>query len=140
MKASEVVFNDKISNRDKFGTFVRNRRTELGISLRDFAESLGITPAYLSDIERGNRKAPLEHLEQISVLLGLQESDMEFFIDLSGCSHSNWPEINEYLAKNKSAREFVRLARDKGMSGEEFLQAVNKMMEEGKGSEIEPGK
>ena len=140
MKASEVVFNDKISNRDKFGTFVRIRRTELGISLRDFAGSLGITPAYLSDIERGNRKAPLEHLEQIAVLLGLQESEMEFFIDLSGCSHSNWPEINEYLAKNKSARDFVRLARDKGMSGEEFLQAVNKMIEESKGSEVEPGK
>ncbi len=139
MKASEVVFNDKISNRDKFGTFVRNRRTELGISLRDFAECLGITPAYLSDIERGNRKAPTDHLEQIAILLGLDESEMEFFIDLSGCSHSNWPEINEYLAKNKSARDFVRLARDKGMSGEEFLAAVNKMIEENKGSEIEPG-
>ena len=51
MKASEVVFNDKISNRDKFGTFVRNRRMELGISVRDFAESLGLSAAYISDIE-----------------------------------------------------------------------------------------
>lgn len=140
MKPSEVVFNDKISNRDKFGTFVRNRRLELGISVRDFAESLGLSPAYISDIERGNRMAPVEHLEQIATILKLEEGDMEFFIDLSGCSHSNWPEINEYLAKNKSAREFVRLARDKGMSGEEFLEAVNKMMAESESSETEPGK
>ena len=137
MKPSEIVFNDKISNRDKFGTYVRNRRTELGISLRDMAEKLEITPAYLSDIERGNRKAPLDHLEKLAVLLGVEESEMEFFVDLSGCTHSNWPELNEYLAENKSARDFMRLAKNMGLSGEDVLAAVNQMAEEK--AQAEPG-
>ena len=140
MKPSEIVFNDKISNRDKFGTYVRNRRTELGISLRDMAEKLEITPAYLSDIERGNRKAPIDHLEKLAVLLGVEESEMEFFVDLSGCTHSNWPELNEYLAENKSARDFMRLAKNMGLSGEEVLAAVNQMAEEKESTEAEPGK
>ena len=137
MKPSEIVFNDKISNRDKFGTYVRNRRTELGISLRDMAEKLEITPAYLSDIERGNRKAPIDHLEKLAILLGVEESEMEFFVDLSGCTHSNWPELNEYLAENKSARDFMRLAKNMGLSGEEVLAAVNQMAEEK--AQAEPG-
>ena len=137
MKPSEIVFNDKISNRDKFGTFVRNRRTELGITLRDMAEKLGISPAYLSDIEKGNRKAPLDYLEQLAVLLCVEESEMEFFIDLSVCTHSNWPELNEYLAENKGARDFMRLAKNMGLSGEEVLAAVNQMAEEK--AQAEPG-
>ena len=140
MKPSEIVFNDKISNRDKFGTFVRNRRTELGITLRDMAEKLGISPAYLSDIEKGNRKAPLDHLEQLAALLCVEESEMEFFVDLSGCTHSNWPELNEYLAENKGARDFMRLAKNMGLSGEEVLAAINQIAEEKESTEAEPGK
>ena len=137
MKPSEFVFNDKISNRDKFGEFVRARRIELGISLRDLAEMLGITPAYLSDIERGNRRAPLEYLEQLAALLAIEESELEFFVDLSGCTHKNWPEINEYLASNKSARTAIRLARDKGLSDEEFLNMVLNMAKDSQQVEVE---
>lgn len=140
MKPSEIVFNDKISNRDKFGVYVRDRRKDLGVSLRELAEKLGISAAYLSDIEKGNRKAPLEHLEQLAVLLQVEENEMEFYFDLSGCTHSNWPEINEYLAQNKSAREAVRLARDKGLTEEEFLRFVDGLGEKKESTENEPEK
>ena len=132
MKPSEIVFNDKITNRDKFGYYVRERRLELGITLRSLAESLGISPAYLSDIEKGNRMAPLDHLESMAMLLAVEEDEEDFFIDLSGCSHSNWPEINEYLSKTKGAREALRLARNMGMSGEEFFEIVSQMAKESK--------
>lgn len=140
MKPSEIVFNDKISNRDKFGTYVRERRKELGVSLRETAENLGISAAYLSDIEKGNRKAPLEHLERLAVLLQVEESEIEFFVDLSGCTHSNWPEINEYLAQNKSARDAIRLARDKGLTEEDFLKLIDDMGTGKETVETEPEK
>ena len=135
MKPSEIVFNDKISNRDKFGTYVRERRTELGITLRDLAERLNVSAAYMSDIEKGNRKAPVSHLEQMLIELAVEPEEIEFFLDLSGCTHSNWPEINEYLASCKGARDAVRLARDMGLSEQKFLELVNKIGSEKEGSQ-----
>jgi transcriptional regulator with XRE-family HTH domain len=35
-----------------FGSVVRDRRTMMGIGLTDFAERLGVSPAYWSRIER----------------------------------------------------------------------------------------
>ena len=138
MKPSEIAFDNSITNRDKFGIYVRTRREELGIKLRDFAKILNIAPAYLSDIEKGNRTAPLNHLEIIARELKVEESELEFFYDIAGCTHGNWPELNEYLASNRSAREAVRLARDKGLSEEEFLEMVLKLGEENE--QTEPGK
>lgn len=37
------------------GDWVRQRREEQGKTLREFAKRVAISPAYLSDIERGNR-------------------------------------------------------------------------------------
>ncbi|MBI3015784.1 MAG: helix-turn-helix domain-containing protein [Candidatus Tectomicrobia bacterium] len=44
-----------------FGTFIRNRRTSLGISLRLAAQKLGVDPAYLSRVEAG-KVPPSEQL------------------------------------------------------------------------------
>lgn len=35
---------------------LRQRREYRGVSLRKMADKLGVTPPYLSDIERGNRR------------------------------------------------------------------------------------
>lgn len=136
MKPSEIVFNKGVTNRDKFGVYVKTRREELGINLRDLAKILGISPAYLSDIERGNRTAPLNHLDLIARELKIEDSELEFFYDIAGCTHHNWPEINEYLASNRNARKAVRLARDKGLSEEEFLEMVLKLGEESEQTEL----
>lgn len=127
MQPSHIVFNKGISNRDKFGEYVKWRRMELNMSVRDLAAALGLTPAYISDIEKGNRMAPQNYLEQMIEILQIDENEIEFFYDLAGCSHSNWPEINEYLAKTPNARKAIRLARDNGLSGEEFLSIVESM-------------
>ena len=132
MKPSEIVFNDKISNRDKFGKYVSEKRKSLGISLRDFAAMLGFSPAYISDIERGNRKAPLSEDVQAKMvqILKVEEDEMEFFIDLVGCSHENWPQINEELSQSKMMRQAIRAARDAGLSDEEFAEAFLTMIED----------
>jgi HTH-type transcriptional regulator, competence development regulator len=47
-----------------FGTFVRVRRQEKGISLNEFSRRLDISPAYWSRIEREVEKAPKDELIQ----------------------------------------------------------------------------
>lgn len=98
---------------------------------------MNLSAAYLSDIERGNRNSPIEHLEQLAKIFAIEDDEMEFFYDLSGCIHKNWPELNEYLASCKGARMAIRWARDNGISEEEFLQAVLKMANESQAAEIE---
>ena len=48
---------EKIDTRT-FGKFVRERREAMKISVRKMSYLLGITPTYLSDIERGKRTSP----------------------------------------------------------------------------------
>ena len=45
----------------QFGKYVKQRRESLGKTMRSFAEEVGISPAYLSDI-RIAQKPPLTYL------------------------------------------------------------------------------
>ena len=47
----------------QFGKYVKQRRESLGKTMRSFAEEVGISPAYLSDIENGHRNPPEKKLE-----------------------------------------------------------------------------
>lgn len=138
MKPSEIFNNKNISNRDKFGTFVRNRRKELGITLRDFALQLNISPAYVSDIENGNRYAPVNYLEQVASILKIENDELYYFYDIAGCTHGNWPDINEYLAKNPSARKALRLARDKNISEQQLVQFIEQLKPNQEEQYLEP--
>ena len=128
MRVKEIMFDDSISNRDKFGVFLREERKKLGMTIREFANILNLTPAYILDIEKGNRHAPLKYLDSLVEVLNIAEEELVYFYDIAACSYSNWPEINEYLSDKPNARKFIRLAMSKGLSGEEFLELVNKLI------------
>lgn len=55
MQLRDINHYDKYS----FGRYIKQKREKHGISLRSLAAELKMTPAYLSDIENGNRHAPL---------------------------------------------------------------------------------
>ena len=137
MKASEIVFDDKISNKEKFGVYLRSRRLELGIGLREFAEKVNLSPAYISDIENGIRLAPINYLKNVIDILLIDEEEIDYFYDLAGSSHSNWPDINEYLAKTPIARKAIRLARDKNISQDDFAKLVLSLADDKENSKEE---
>lgn len=43
---------------NRFGHILRAEREGSGMSLRAFAEKIGVSPTYLSQVERGNAKPP----------------------------------------------------------------------------------
>ena len=63
--------------RERFGTAVKFRREELGLTQEDLAEKAGIHRTYLSDIERGTRNVSLVNIERVAAALDLSLS--EFF-------------------------------------------------------------
>lgn len=62
---------------NQFGPLLRGLRSKAGKTMADVAEHLGVSVAYISDVERGNR-APLTNDRIIAVadFLGIDRSDL----------------------------------------------------------------
>ena len=56
--------------KESFGEFLRARRVARGYSLRKFAEMVGVSPTYLSQVEQGNMDPPTaERVRRMAELL-----------------------------------------------------------------------
>lgn len=54
-----------------FGQFLREKRVEKGFSLRKFAELVGVSPTYLSQVEQDNVDPPTaDRVKRMAELLG----------------------------------------------------------------------
>jgi transcriptional regulator with XRE-family HTH domain len=45
---------ERLADNERFGAYLRERREAAGLSLRGLAARLGVQPAYLSEVERGD--------------------------------------------------------------------------------------
>lgn len=123
-----ISHGDTVSH--TFGSFMRLKREEKGISLRSFAKELEITAAYLSDVENGNRPAPKSRLNTICDKLCLTQEDRDTFFDLAALTCGNhYEDINPYLTQNEAARIALRKARDAGLSDSWWQEIVSKIDE-----------
>lgn len=97
-----------------FGEFLQQKRIVRGITLRKMAELLGITPPYLSDIEKDRRNPPeMEKLEQISSILLLSAEDKTVMLDLAGKKRNTVaPDLPKYIMERSYVSAALRTARD----------------------------
>lgn len=112
-----------------FGEYIKKRREALGKSIRGLAAELDMTPAYLSDIEKGNRYAPEKYLDRFVELLSITEvEELNDFYDLAGKSrNNNYPDLTEYIGKTDIARVALRKARDYDISKSQWQDFINTM-------------
>lgn len=109
-----------------FGEYIKARREALGKSIRGLAIELDMTPAYLSDIEKGNRYAPEKHLEKIIIVLGIKGEDINLFYELAGQSrNNNYPDLTVYIGSSEKARIALRKARDIGISDSQWQEFID---------------
>lgn len=60
-----------------FGTLVREKRTAKGISLRKFAELVGVSATYLSQVEQGNCDPPTaERVRRMAEILNENSDEL----------------------------------------------------------------
>lgn len=111
-----------------FGDYIKARREELGKSIRGLALELQMTPAYLSDIEKGNRYAPKKYLERMIQVLCIPNDEVYYFYDLAGKSRNNiHSDLIEYLGKTEIARIALRKARDLNISNTQWQNFINEI-------------
>ena len=134
MTLKDFLFHDRVQDERSFGRFVRQRREELGKSVRGFSQEIGITAVYLSDIERGNRYAPKAYLEALRTGLQIPEEDKCAFEDLASASRGfRYEDINPYLGMQPLARVALRKARDLNIPDEKWQEFIDGMDSSPKG-------
>lgn len=112
-----------------FGEFLQKKREEKMITLRKMAETLGFSPAFMSDVEKGRRNPPeMDKLEQISRILCLSEEDKALMLDLAGkMRNSVAPDLPNYIMERDYVSAALRTARDLDASEEEWKKFVEEL-------------
>ena len=110
-----------------FGEFVKQRRESLGKTQKGFATEVEISPAYLSDIENGNRRAPEKYLARFAKALNItSQDDLNEFYDMAGISQKGQhSDINTYIDDKPSARLALRTAMDKDWTDEDWRDLID---------------
>jgi DNA-binding XRE family transcriptional regulator len=62
--------------RRAIGHVLRHRREQVGLRLTDVARRAGVSPQYLSEVERGRKEASSEILAAVTAALGLTLLDL----------------------------------------------------------------
>ncbi len=108
-----------------FGKFCRKLRINNGELLYDMAGKLGVSSAFLSKVENGKKKPPMEWREKLISLYSLNTTDIEE-LDIALYEAKNFYsiDISEYSENDKEimwsfARRFDTIDKDKL---QEFLQ------------------
>ena len=99
----------------KFGELVREYRGKK--TLKELGDEIGITPAYLSDIEKGNRFPSEDKLDKLIKVFELRDKKKNNFYDLVAKESKNKYKVSgdiaEYIMKNEYLRNFIRIAKEK---------------------------
>ena len=69
-----------VSGMEKFGEFVRRERKAKEIGLREMAKMIGVSPTYLSKIERDEFPPPAEDkVRKIATIIGCDADDVQIW-------------------------------------------------------------
>lgn len=104
---------------EKFGEFMRRKREEKEIGLREIAKMIGVSPTYVSKVERDEFPPPAE--DKVRLIAGVIGCDVDDLLaragkvatDLSDIIKRNPVEVAALLRTTKglTADELTQLAR-----------------------------
>lgn len=93
-----------VRKKETFGERIREKRTEKQITLRKFAEMIGVSPTYVSQIERNEFNPPSE--EKIRLIAKILDEDTDEMLALANKVSSDLPRIIQQHPKQ--AATFLR--------------------------------
>lgn len=99
----------------QFGDFVKDKRQNRKITLKDMAKKLDLSIAYLRDIENNRRNPIKSKIEVITHLLDLSTYEQELLNDLAGMARNEVsPDLLSYIMSSEVSpyvRNALRQAR-----------------------------
>jgi transcriptional regulator with XRE-family HTH domain len=90
-----------------FGKILKENRMNAGLTLREFAGRINISPGYLSDLENEKVAPPSE-----TVILDMARALAVDKNELLNAAEKVDPEVAEYVAHEPRAADFLRMAKE----------------------------
>ncbi len=112
----------------KFGQCIREvreekKKTDPKFSLRQFAQSVGISATFLSKVETDEFSPP--SVEKIKLIAKLLDLDADELLALAGKVDQDLPEI--IREQPKVVADFLRTARQYGLTEDQFKKLTDKI-------------
>ena len=106
--------------RERFGTTVRREREKLEIGLREMAKKIGVSPTYLSKVERDEFPPPAE--DKVLAIAEIIGRDPDELLALAGRVSS---ELTEIIRRHpREMASFLRAAN--GLTAEEMARLASR--------------
>jgi|SRR5215472_14258344 len=109
------------SGRETFGNFVRRRRMEKEIGLREMAKMIGVSPTYMSKVERDEFAPPVE--EKVKDIARILQCDADDLLARAGRVSSDISEI----IKRTPVERAALLRTTRGWSAGEISRLVSQV-------------
>ena len=113
-----------------FGEYLKHKREEKQISLREVARTLGVSAPFLSDVEN-NRRGPLteERLADLAKVLNLNEKEKAKMYDIVGKQKGLLaPDLNPYVTERPYVNAALRTARNLEANEEDWQRFVDDLI------------
>ncbi len=113
---------EKMGGKEQFGAFIRRKREEKELGLREMAKKVGVSPTYLSKCERDEFPPPAEdRVRKIAGIIGCDVDDLlaragRVSMDISDIIKRHPVELTALLrtVKGMSGDDIARLAGEAG--------------------------
>ena len=115
---------------ETFGEYLKHKREERQMSLRELARRLELSTPFLSDVEN-NRRAPLteERLATLADVLNLSKDDAAGMYDIVGRQKGLLaPDLNPYVTKRPYVNAALRTARNLEATEEDWQRFVDDLI------------
>ena len=129
MTVKDFYKKDPLTGKFVFATCVKRAREEKEISLTKFAKSIGCSAAYWSEVERGNKLTPVNLLPKIAKALGIEENELDNFMDTSYLTREELaPDMAEYIKNNPKVLKALRLIKDNDLDIDSVMNAMQSVV------------
>lgn len=110
-----------------FGKFLRKIRIDCGEILKDMADKLGVSAAYLSAVEMGKRNIPNEWINKISEFYHLTSEEKEK-LNIAAQNSAKNITLNFENAKNIQKETAILFAREFEHINDETLNKIKSLL------------
>lgn len=109
---------------ETFGSKLRQKRRDAGITQRDLATKIGVDFSYISKVE--NDRLPPPAADTIVAICKILETEPEELLALTGKIPT---EIQETISTKRAAQEFLRAAQKMDLGEEEWAIMLRSLQE-----------
>ena len=113
----------------RFGQFISEKRIQHSMTKQELARQIGISTAYLSQLESGARSNPtIEVLDRMINKLHLDEAETHKIYDLYAASNDTIsPDIITYLKSNNIVTKAIRKAQENSATEKDWLDFIDQL-------------